>query len=94
MSLGEHLLFLRARDALGRSQVSANTSITAEHLRNVEADKSRPSPELVQRLLALYDTDVFDEAKAWLLLAEAILPPEVLARVELTAKHPPPKESS
>lgn len=88
MSLGEHLLAMRERVHFSRSYSSILGEITAEHLRNVEADKSRPSPEVLRKLLNAYDIDPDERVKAWVLLARSYLPTEVLDHVDVHPRTP------
>jgi transcriptional regulator with XRE-family HTH domain len=87
--LGKLLTRLRERSPTPtRNEAALRADISAEHLRNIEADKSRPSPEVLSRLLALYDQPEHSPL-AWVYLAEALLPSAVAERVEIRRKETP-----
>ena len=86
-TLGTLLKAMRERSPLlTRREASLRTDISEEHLRNIEADKSRPSSSVLLRLLSAYDQPELNSL-AWQKLAYSILPPEVAPRVEIHRKE-------
>jgi len=87
-TLGKLLVMLRETSCTPNKNDTARLAgISAEHLRNIEADKSRPSPGVLSRLLTTYDSPDL-EPNAWVLLAKAYLPNEVEERVRVLPLRP------
>lgn len=67
-----------------RREVCSNIRLSTEQLRRIEADSSRPSPEVLQKLIDLYDIEEPD--RFWMLLARLHVPVEVLSHVTVAPR--------
>ena len=79
-------LLRQAREALKmpRREVCLLVSVSQEHFRKIEENESRPSPDLLIKLLDALDLNDDEQQDAWVLLAWSYLPPEVQAFVNIT----------
>jgi len=59
LNLGETARELRERCGLSQVQAAKKLGITQVHLSNIETNKARPSPELIERYRAAFDVDLY-----------------------------------
>lgn len=85
MGLGATLEELRTALDYTRATAADELQVSAEHLRNIERDKSRPSPQLLSSLIDLYDPPVEARQRLWVFLAEDLLPWAVRRHVRVVA---------
>jgi transcriptional regulator with XRE-family HTH domain len=85
VTFGQRLLRLR-RLGESRAQVAASIQISAEHLRNIETDNSRPSSEVLSRLLDLYDLSEASRVRLWVAFADTYIPSGARAFVKVVPR--------
>lgn len=83
MTLGHLLRQMRESRGLSRLRAASESGMSSEHLRRLEVDSSRPSPEALSRLLRLYDLGRAQEDLAWTALAVSHIPEEVQEKVRV-----------
>lgn len=85
MNLGRKLRKLREELGLARHKAASEVGISTEHLRRIEADSSRPSPEVLENILQLYEVEGPDAERVWLNMARSYIPEPVRRRVVVSS---------
>lgn len=84
--LGEHLRKIREVQGMLRMFVAVGAKCSSEQVRRVEQGESRPSPELLARMLRRLGATPKEQQRAWVYLAQEMLPDKIRQHVEV---HPP-----
>jgi len=59
LNLGETARELRERSGLSQVQAAKQLGITQVHLSNIETNKARPSPDLLDRFRSVFGVDLY-----------------------------------
>lgn len=57
MSLGEYITEERAKKKLSRSELARRVGVTASYMRDIEQDRTVPSPKNLSQIVAVIDLD-------------------------------------
>lgn len=85
MTFGSYLKERRTFSSMRREDLARAVRCSVEHVRRIELGDSRPSPDLLEKMLAALDLTPKEETRLWLLLAESHLPDKIRQVVEV---HP------